>query len=193
VRGYFPSNTISIVTNGILIEKQTDEFWKSCRDNRIRIIVTKYPIHLDYSKIEQLVKKQGVSFLYYGNTESVMKSMQCLPLDMEGKQDAKDSFARCYRANRCISLDNGKLYTCSLIPYIKYFNDYFHQDLQVTPNDYIDIYQVKNENEILDFICKPMPFCRYCNPKKIIWDMGYHISKRDISEWIGGFNNQKGT
>lgn len=185
VRKYFPSNTVSIVTNGILLQKQTDEFWTSCRENKIQLIVTKYPISVDYQKIEQLAIKQGIVFSFYGNTESVDKSMQCLPLDLEGKQDAYDSFARCYRANRCISLDNGKLYTCSLIPYVKYFNSHFKQSLMVSEKDYIDIYQINYNDEILDFISNPMPFCRYCNPKAMIWDIGYGISRKEIGEWVG--------
>jgi hypothetical protein len=42
---------------------------------------------------------------------------------------------------------------------------------------------VKNIDEILFFICKPMPFCSFCNQKGIIWDIGYGVSKKEISEW----------
>jgi hypothetical protein len=185
VRNYFPTNVINIVTNGILLQKQPDEFWATCRKNTVRIIVTKYPIEIDYQRIEILVKAQEITFSYYGNTESVYKTMQCLPLDIEGKQDAVNSFLCCYRANRCISVDNGRLYTCSLIPYVKYFNKYFNQQLIVSERDYLDINAISNNEEILDFISKPMSFCRYCNPNGMIWDIGYGVSKREITEWTG--------
>lgn len=184
-RKYFPQNNINIVTNGILLTKQTDEFWKSCRENNIKIIVTKYPVKIDFRSIEQYAKAQGVEFSYYGNTESVDKTMQCIPLDVEGKQDPTDSFLRCSRANRCVSVDNGKIYTCSLIPYVKYFNKYFDKNLIISSNDYLKIDEAKNIDDILKFVSTPAHFCRYCNMKGIIWDIGYGISKKDIIEWTG--------
>lgn len=182
-RKYFPKNLINIVSNGILLPKMKDEFWKSCKKHNINIIVTKYPVKIDYKAIEQYALGQGVILSYYGNTEYVDKSMMCIPLDIEGKQDPEDSFLRCSRANRCVSLDNGKLYTCSLIPYVKYFNEQFNKNLVVSPNDYLEIENTNNLDEILNFVSKPMPFCRYCNIKGTIWDIGYGISKKDITEW----------
>jgi hypothetical protein len=188
-RKHFPSNDINIVTNGILLKKQPESFWECCRTNKIRITVTKYPVKVDYQNIAQYTRGKGIDFTFYGNTENVDKSMQCMPLDLNGNQNAYDSFARCDRANRCIALDNGKLYTCTLIPYVKYFNRRFHQNLSITPNDFIDIHTVNSFDEILDFICKPMPFCRYCNQKGMIWDVGYGISKKEMGEWTGEGNS----
>ena len=182
-REHFPAVPITIVTNGLLLLKQKEEFWESCRKNNIQIMVTKYPIKLDHEAIEQHVIKQGVGFSFYGSTKSVAKTMQCSPLDLAGKQDPRDSFLRCNSANRCIALDNGRIYTCSLIPYVKYFNAHFNENLIVTENDYLEVQKVKNINEILKFISRPMPFCRYCNRKDTIWDIGFGISKKEISEW----------
>lgn len=183
IRKYFPSAPVKIITNGILLLKQKENFWESCRRNNIQIVVTKYPVKLDYDAIEQHVRKQGVTFGYYGSTGSVMKTMQCAPLDLSGKQNPRDSFLRCNSANRCIALDNGKIYTCSLIPYVKYFNTRFGKDLAVTGGDYMDIYQAKDMDEIMNFLCRPKPFCRYCNKKGTIWDIGYGVSQKDIAEW----------
>ncbi|MCL2650422.1 MAG: radical SAM protein [Candidatus Azobacteroides sp.] len=184
-RKYFPEVTIKMVTNGILLLKQKADFWEACRRNNIEIVVTKYPIKINHEAIEKHVKNEGVKFDFYGSTAEVEKNMQCMPFDLSGKQNARDSFLRCSSANRCISLDNGKIYTCTTIPYVKYFNAHFSKNLAVTEADYLDIYKVKNIDEILDFLCQPMPFCRFCNQKGIIWDVGYGISKKDIQEWIG--------
>lgn len=184
-RKYFPTAPVNLVTNGVLLLKQPETFWESCRKNNIEIVVTKYPVKIDHNKIEQHVKAQDVMFSFYGNTRTIPKTMMCAPLDLAGKQDARDSFLRCNSANRCIAMDNGRMYTCSLIPYIKYFNAQFKQNLQVTAQDSIDIYKAKNIDEILAFVSHPMPFCRYCNRKGIIWDVGFGISRKEISEWIG--------
>jgi MoaA/NifB/PqqE/SkfB family radical SAM enzyme len=183
VRKYFPSTTVKIVTNGILLLKQNEDFWENCRRNNIRIVVTKYPIKLDYDAIEQYAGKQGVNFAYYGSTGSVTKTMQCASLDLSGKQNPRDSFLRCNSANRCIAVDNGKIYACSLVPYVKYFNAHFDKNLTVTQDDYMDIYQARDMDEIMNFLCRPKPFCRYCNKKGMVWDIGYGITRKNISEW----------
>lgn len=182
-RKYFPNTPINIVTNGILITKMKESFWESCRKNKVNIVQTKYPINLDFKRIENHVKSQQVVFSYYGNTEVVEKTMMCMPLDLEGKQNPKDSFLRCARANRCVALDGGKVYTCSLIPYVKYFNRQFNKNLEVTPHDYLDIYKAKNLNEVLTFVSKPVPFCRFCDMKNTIWDIPFGITKKNINEW----------
>lgn len=133
--------------------------------------------------IKDIAKKQNVTFSFYGNTETIEKTMQMIPLDLEGKQNSKDSFLRCNRANRCIAVDNGKVYTCSLIPYVKYFNKSFNKNLVVTPNDYLDIYDAKDLKEILTFVSHPMPFCRYCNMKEMVDGIPYEITKKSIKEW----------
>lgn len=184
-RRYFPATHINLVSNGVLLPKQPDAFWECCKENHIHIIVTKYPVKIDYGKIERLAASHGVSFSYYGSTEVVEKTMQCVPLDLEGRQDGRDSFLRCSRANRCIALDSGRLYTCSMIPYVKYFNERFHKNLAVSENDFLDIYRVETIEEILAFICRPMPFCRYCNIKGTILDIPFGISKKEMKEWTG--------
>ncbi|MDR2406625.1 MAG: radical SAM protein, partial [Bacteroidales bacterium] len=94
------------------------------------------------------------------------------------------NFSKCPQANWCISLQDGKLFTCGTIPYIRHLNKYFNQNFKVTDDDFIDIFRAKDINEILDFLCRPPPFCRYCNQKAIVRYLEWGVSKREISEWI---------
>jgi MoaA/NifB/PqqE/SkfB family radical SAM enzyme len=182
---YFTRTTVKLISNGVLITRMEDDFWESCRQNKIEIVVTKYPININHAEIERLVKSKKVKFSFYGSTEDIEKSMQCMPIDLSGKQNPRDSFLRCSAANRCIALDNGKIYTCTTIPYIKYFNSWFGKDLKVSENDYLNIYKVERFDEIMKFLCRPMPFCRYCNQKAMIWNIGFGVSKKEIEEWTG--------
>jgi hypothetical protein len=67
---------------------------------------------------------------------------------------------------------------------VERFNKYFNQNIEVSENDYIDIYKANNLNEIVHFLCKAMPFCRYC--KLDDWQIGveWGVSKKEISEWF---------
>lgn len=56
-------------------------------------------------------------------------------------------------------------------------------DLQVGESDSIDIYKAKNIREVLKFLCKPIPFCRYCDMKGMSYGHKWQISKKDLKEW----------
>ncbi|MDD5675864.1 MAG: radical SAM protein [Chitinivibrionales bacterium] len=91
-RKYFPKTELRIVTNGILLLKQTEDFWKACKDNSIIIVNTKYPIPLDFDKIKEEAKKHDVKFEHYGDSEDVLKTSTKTPLDLKGKQNMNTNF-----------------------------------------------------------------------------------------------------
>ncbi|MDR3350177.1 MAG: radical SAM protein [Prevotellaceae bacterium] len=180
-RKYFDTGKIVLITNGTLLLKQPDAFWQNCKQNDIELRITYYPIKLDRPAISGIAKEHGVTIRYMGGG---VKTMSRVPLDLNGTQNAKNSFLQCYQANNCVFLENGKIYTCPVIPNIRHFNHYFKKDLQISANDYIDIYKVKNVDEIFDFLCKPVPFCRYCNLKETVYELQWEHSKKEISEWV---------
>ena len=182
-RKYF-DGPVNIVTNGILLVKMKDDFWRACRENNIRIIVTSYPINLDRGLIKRIAKKHSVKIkirLQLMNTHTWCR----LPKDIAGSQDILANFKLCLVANFCVFLRDGKLSTCCLPLVADRFNNYFDVKFHVDKkNDYIDIYSVENKEDIYNFLCKPIPFCRYCKIKK--WEVGipWGISKKEINEWI---------
>jgi MoaA/NifB/PqqE/SkfB family radical SAM enzyme len=180
-RKHFKSGVIEIVTNGILLTKQDKSFWDTCMENDVRISMTQYPIELDCGEIENIAASHGVQFGYYAIGKN---TMQKRPFDLEGKQDIEETIKICHMINTCIQLRDGKLYTCVEIAYIPIFNEYFGTNLEVTEKDYIDIYKAQSKEEIFNFLCKPVPFCRYCNIKKIKKGLDWKVSKKEISEWI---------
>jgi MoaA/NifB/PqqE/SkfB family radical SAM enzyme len=178
-RQYFKKTDSYIVTNGILLLKQNVEFWKSCKANNIYICISNYSVKINRNEISRLARLHGVKIVYIEEAKAKWWGMK---LDFNGQQNADENFRLCSQSNRCINLYEGKFYTCPAIAYIHHFNTYFNQHLSVTNDDYIDIYKVKNLDEILDFLCKTPPFCKYCTikeQKKLEWG----ISKREISEW----------
>jgi MoaA/NifB/PqqE/SkfB family radical SAM enzyme len=182
-RMLFKNSRIDLVTNALLLEKQTDDFWKNCRENVICIVATRYPVHIQWEKIEQKAKKEGVPFAFFNNNETV-KSCYHIPFDIAGTQDTVDSFMHCFHANNCRELVNGHIYTCSVAPHAKHFNKYFEKNMMFSDRDSIDIYKANDMREILDFLSKPIPFCRYCNVNGRTFGHKWKISKKIIQEWI---------
>lgn len=182
-RKFFPNTRIEIVTNGILLNKQNEEFWNACKENNITIVPTKYPLNVDYDRAKETAKNNAVKYEYYGNRETALKTSYHIPLDIEGKQNTTENFANCFHANNCVMLKNGKIYTCTVAPNIEHFNKYFGYNIPLSERDGIDIYKVENINEILEFLAKPVPFCKYCNVKERSFGHEWGISKKDIKEW----------
>ncbi|WP_051608641.1 radical SAM protein [Selenomonas sp. FC4001] len=177
-----PDTEVFIATNGILLGKMDEIFWSVLKENKTGLLVTKYPVKLDYDALRKKVEEKGIVWKYLGSSESG-RSLWHFPLDLTGKQNAVDSFLHCANANSCHTLERGRLYTCSIAPNIKAFNRFFEKNVPLADDDGIDIYKAKSADEILKFLAKPIHFCRYCNVKKRTYDHPWRVSKKKIEEW----------
>jgi len=183
-RKNFPNTLLQLVTNGLLIMQQPEEFWLTCKENNIVIVNTKYPINLDYEGMIARAKQYGVTFEHYGNTGEVQKTSYKMVLDIKGQQNARNSFIKCYHSNSLPLLMEGKFYPCTVAPNVRHFNKKFGTDIQLTKNDYIDIYQINEKTEILTFLSKPVSFCRYCDVEKRQYGLEWERSKYVKEEWV---------
>ncbi len=181
-RTYFPYAEVILYTNGLEIPKMKLDFWKICKECAITITLTHYPISFDYKYVDKLLDEHSITYQYCNTPGREKKSIH-FSLDLNGTQDPRQSFLLCDMANRCIFLRDGRLYTCVLIPNIQHFNEYFHQCLNVSPTDSIDIYQANNSKEIMHFLASPPSFCRYCDVSRRTILHDWQISKKDILEW----------
>ena len=183
-RKFFPNNCIALYTNGTLLENQSETFWQECLKNKIVINITKYPIDFDYKKVEHLVKEKGIELVISSGTNAIMSTFHKHVFDLDGRQDIKKSFYNCKNHQLgCRFLKDGKFYPCTIAPNSKNFCDYFNLPSLLQDGDGIDIYKVKNGEEILNFISKPIPFCKYCDIEKRTENNPWEYSKKDISEW----------
>lgn len=181
-RKYFTKSDICIFTNGILLPKQDESFYKALQDNKIGIIVSKYPINVNFESVISICKDKNI---YFGFTEDTdqgnEKYSRRMSLDLNGKQDIYHSFKNCI-SNNCYKVSNGKFYMCGNVSTINYFNDYFNVNLEVTEKDYLDIYKT-NIKELKNYISNPIPFCRYCiRPHEVVGK--WRTSKRTIDEYV---------
>ena len=184
-RQNFKNAKIKILTNGTLLLNMDDGFFCSLRENNIEIWVTKYPIDFDYDKAKEHALRVADVKLNYFNEEPV-RTLGHQPLDIKGSKNYKHNYYNCYRANICTDLKHGKLFPCIIPAEIGPFNDYFKMNITVTRDDYVDIYEAKSAEDILESLDKPMPFCRFCDRENIseYGVMPWSVTKRKIEEWI---------
>lgn len=187
-RKYFPKTDIGILTNGILLLKMNDDFWNCCRKNSIKITITKYPVKIDIAAIKEKARKASVQLdILYEDGE---RSFYYKPLNILGQNNIKTNFTKCWYAARCIHLRHGRL-SCAIVSYIDILNKFIvgggggnAGKFEVCENDYIDIYRAESMDEILDFLAKPLPFCRYCDFSNISFGRKWAVSEKKLSEWI---------
>jgi hypothetical protein len=181
-RKYFPATRIRIITNALLLEKQTIEFWQCFHDNDADVHVTKYPLNINWTVIEEKAKQYDVKFKYYAGGDSIKTSYH-IPFDITGCQNSAKMFINCFHANSCLELRGGKLFTCTVAPNARHFNKYFNTNMNICEDDYIDIHKARDIKEILEFIAKPIPFCRYCNVLARTYNHPWQRSKKEMVEW----------
>ena len=181
-RDSFPHTEIILYTNGLMLPRMQNRFWESCRENCISITLTRYPVKMDYKRVDHLLEAHGIAYKYC-NTPGRSKSSSYFPFNLQGTQDPRHSFLNCDMANRCIILRAGRLYTCPLIGNIRHFNSYFQEKLNVSPMDSIDIYQASTGSEIMRFLAIPPSFCRYCDVSRRTILNQWKQSGKSIAEW----------
>jgi len=182
-RRHFPNTVIQLVTNGILLMRQDEEFWSVCRENGIVIVNTRYPIGLDHGAMAATARANQVMFEHFGETGANPKTSYRIPLDVSGEQDGAESFLDCFHANHLVLIMEGRLYGCTVAPNVHIFNERFGTALELEEGDHLDIHKAQSKKEVLEFLCRPKPFCRYCDVGHRSYGHPWQRSKGEMSEW----------
>lgn len=182
-RARFPEATVDLLTNAILLPQMEKKFWTACRECNVKVRITKYPIKIDFDKIEHIACAEKVKLEYFDHTGEVVKTSDKYTLDITGSQNGNRAFMLCFMANRCTYYTHGRLYPCPVAGNIFAFNKKFNTNLVESTGDYIDIYKAKSSEEIMAFLSKPIPFCRYCDIDGRCHNIEWHVSSKTIDEW----------
>lgn len=178
IRDLFPNTNISIYTNGILLLKMQDEFWKTCSEKNILVKITYYPIDLRVAEIKRTAKKNNVRLKIPKQIKHFFKHF-----NINGDSDPKASFLNCQLMFQTPQLRDGKLFPCFFPAYVHIFSQYFNQPLYASEDDYINIFDNVNSADIIKFLNRPIPMCRWCVTRRSFTKWG--ISQQNINEWIG--------
>ena len=159
-RGYFPGSNISIVTNGILLDRVNTE---QLKEYNIGVTVSDYHIGQSWERMEDRSQMLNIS------------------LDLAGGHDREEMYRRCDTFRwKCAYLKDGRMYTCATCGEIGTFWEYFH----IKPwfeDQGIDIFK-HTAAEIEDHVYSSCELCEYCNVDKRTYSP-FEISKKDIREW----------
>lgn len=182
-REYLPETEITIVTNGLLLPQMKDSFWKACREWKVALLVTKYPIGFNYEGCVDKAKAENVKCAISYDSET-LKTTYKLPLKENAVLNPYKNYMKCYHANQCVVLREGRLYTCPLCANVHHFNKFFGKNIPEREANSIDIYAASSYEEIDDFLKTPIPMCEHCDVYNYVYDIPWNTSKRSINEWM---------
>lgn len=184
----YPNVHTKIFTNGLYLEKCSDEYLQQIKDHKLFIIFSYYvSAGINYKHITERLRKFGIGYADLGEmffSERKYKT-HMVKSDLSEVADESKIEINYYNCmNNCTCLLNGKLYLCSILPNIDKINEYFGTSFPLRENiEYVDIYKLKNPDEFFDKIGKPLDFCKYCNKKKLNF-VRWSKSKMERSEWL---------
>lgn len=179
-RNTFPRSEIAIHSNGILLEKKGKSFWEACAKYSIEVLLSYYPVDIDYTYISRLAKEHSV--VLKTEIDTGTKLFRNFKMDLKGTQSRRKSWYYCTHADASVNLFEGRLFTCDIVAHSHHLASFFSIPLKYTAEDSINIYEETNMKSILNKLNRPHPFCRYCRPRHsniIEW----HISRRELNEW----------
>lgn len=177
LRKYMPKTTVTIVSNGILIPRQSSELLSYIRDNHVIISITQYPPTVKLgSEIRNTLDKYGIVYELRNVVGDFGRN-----IDLTGENDPYKAQTQC-RESGCRFLRNGKIYKCPFSALGSYFFEYYNIPLHFEEG--VDIYDeaIDWEHALNSLGAEPIELCRYCGKEeRFTWEVS---NKPACSEWI---------
>lgn len=179
-RTCFPTTRIYLMTNGTLVTRMGPTFWRALAETDTVLLCDLYPIQLPRGRIDARGAESGVKVEWTGYRDKFFK----LPIDVEGRQDAADSFKRCSGVCNCPMVRDGRIYPCAYAAYADVLSTRFGlEGIEADDADSRSVHDDSDPRELMDFLLGPIPWCRHCDFDSFSmfpWDR----SRRELSEWV---------
>ena len=180
VREVCPKARITVVTNGIGLLGQPEEFWDACRRTRARINLTLYGPMIP--KCAEIERRCGEEKVVLRVQKGDVFFARMLP---DGTADANASFRFCRKTTYCPYLREGRLYKCAQAYHIRDFVRAVRasgREMADVVDHGLDLQDERTDGmDILKYLMTPGIACRYCSEKMrmMAWSNGSH----DVADW----------
>ncbi|MBR3654605.1 MAG: 4Fe-4S cluster-binding domain-containing protein [Elusimicrobia bacterium] len=177
VRQCLGYSQIELVTNGILLNKMSKDFFETCYKNNINIIISPYPVLKNKEEIKQILSPFKINYNFFPMIFSFSAN-----LNPKGNSNKEETFKNC-RYTRYKTLKEDNIYTCPICAYIDQYNEYFNKNIPIGKG--INIY-TKSRKQIKSYLSEPEETCKYCTnlTKYIDWECSNTPKETD---WNGNY------
>ena len=192
IKELFPHNydfPLELISNGLLIPKMREEFFKAVKENEFRVIISIYKDFKDYDNIFKTLDDNGINRQWYGaygdENDRPAPYFSAKWLHSHYSEEDRKNAQTCHWRETCTQLVDNKIYQCALIAYFKDFDKKFKglHNFKITDEDYIDLDKI-NSYEELDAARNKVPhFCGHCRGSHAIKEKWGHTNKQ-IDEYV---------
>lgn len=180
-RNIFPDSEIDLCTNGMLIPKMPESFFKVLQEENISVHISGYkPTYHMLDRIDQILGGYNLNY-------TILKRDKFLKYyTLDADKNMCVSYEKCI-ASGCPELYKGKLMRCSAVLAFEKFNKWFNTDYKLLEGeDYFNIHKEDiNAWELAAWLNKASGICRYCDTEHMEsfeWD--YSDKNVEINDYI---------
>lgn len=177
VKSIYPDCNLGLLTNGLLLLEMKGEFWTSCQRNDVKLNITCFPVMNDRTRrrIAELVEHYG---LRYHLTDKKRFNKILVRNNTASIEEITESCG----CNRAYNLYDGYMSRCTVPMAVPILNHYFHADM--IEDGKINIYDVRDGGEIVEYLSKPNRSCKNCSafPIKTEWERAG--DKPQLEDWL---------
>jgi len=151
LRELYPYAEITMVTNGILLTKASEELLETLRETNSAVDLTAYPIM--YDKIDEKIE-----FL---NSKNIRHRNPFIASKFFAPIIERYEYPLSYVDCMCVNLRDGYLARCPMQQYIADYNRANGTQFNIYDGK-INIYEEQTYEELLEKLHKPFELCNYC-------------------------------
>jgi hypothetical protein len=177
---------IHVITNGLSLGSQSDRFWEVLSANQVKLSWTKYPIKylFDPKAVFAKAEQFGVLLEYVADS-SYMADKESWEMRAAARKGENPwDYIFCFMHNKCIAMNDGRLYTCHKKFSWEYCAAKFNVMNPIREDDGIDIFKAKTGDELLEFVTHRPQLCDYCKVRDFRCVGPWRSSKRERGEWL---------
>ena len=155
---------------------QTFSDFQLLKENDVIIDVSYYP-EVDRNQVVGILESENMKY----RISPVPVNEFTKNRNLKGNSNIEQAYEKC-DFKKCHFLYEGKIAVCAFPLLVKYFNQYFHENIDVSGS--IDLYDSRLKKGMLrDLFSKPIDACRYCAVEKepILWEG--HCLEASRSDW----------
>lgn len=178
VRRYFPMAELRIVTNGLLIPKQSEKLWEMVRRCHSAMDISPYPPTMDI--IDQLTGKLDEEKIPYGTIGSRLQKFR-KSLTLKPDQDPKKATRLC-QSSHCHFLRSGRVAKCPLPLLIEDFNQAY--GCEIHSKDIFNIYEEQSGTELRNKLEGYADLCHYCPEEESLTEWRRTNQDACMGDWI---------
>lgn len=185
-RSHLPRARISLVSNGLLLRRMGDEFWRATRECGTRLVLSPYPLKVDYPALLDLAAAHGVSAYLANDVTDTQEGKEVffrLAIDPSGSQDRVAAHNRCPFGGRTLQMSEGRIWPCQVAAHHAALSNRFALGMHAEPEDSLALEDIVSTDQIEDLRRHPHPMCRYCdNDRLAVTKWG--LSNLEAGEWL---------